>query len=734
MRVFFSPKRGWSAAAFFGVLLLFGARVEAGSEPLTLWHSYRGEEERALSMVLERYEEATGESVRALGIPHDAFASKITTAIPRNNGPDLFIFAHERLGGWVNAGLVSPLDLPLREGSDSEFLPGTLEALRYKERLYGLPLAFKSLVLFYNKALVKEAPPTTDALLKVARGLKERGHYGIAYQSNLFYFHAPWYFGFGGKLNLPEATPDFTSEGALGAFNFLKGMVEEELLPSEPTGALVTQLFNAGEVGMVVSGPWFLGELKKGLSVGVAPLPIVSATLEPARPFLTEEGVFISGKTRRRDAALGLAQFLAGEEASGVRARVGRQLVANKRAWESEGLASDPVMGVFAKQLNAVEPMYNGPGMQNIWEPFDLALKKIVRGGSDARDAGIAGARRHAALTREAPVPVSQRPFVLAGLGLLLCLVIWLVRNAIRLTRDGQWPGFRQGWSWVFPGVFALGVLVVVPFIVSLGLSFFSHREGEWAFVGLGNFISILSSESFEMGEPLSFYYALVVTVAWTVLNLTLHVLLGVGLALILNQKGLRLRGLYRVLLILPWAVPNYITALIWKGLFHRQHGAVNAMLEALGVEGVAWFSSFGTAFFANVCTNSWLGFPFIMVVCLGALQAIPGELYDAAEVDGARPWDRFRLITLPLLKPAMVPAVLLGIIWTFNQFNIVYLVSSGEPDNSTDILISEVYRWAFARREQYGYAAAYASLIFVLLLVWSVFSTRLARRIEEAA
>jgi arabinogalactan oligomer/maltooligosaccharide transport system permease protein len=120
-----------------------------------------------------------------------------------------------------------------------------------------------------------------------------------------------------------------------------------------------------------------------------------------------------------------------------------------------------------------------------------------------------------------------------------------------------------------------------------------------------------------------------------------------------------------------------------------------------------------------------------MMVVCLGALQSIPRDLYEAADVDGAGIWQKFRHVTLPLLLPALVPAVLLGTVWTFNQFNIVYLVSGGEPDNSTDILISEAYRWAFARQDQYGYAAAYAALIFALLLGWSAISSRIARSAE---
>ena len=189
-----------------------------------------------------------------------------------------------------------------------------------------------------------------------------------------------------------------------------------------------------------------------------------------------------------------------------------------------------------------------------------------------------------------------------------------------------------------------------------------------------------------------------------------------------------------RVLLILPWAIPNYITALIWQGMFQRQYGAINAVLGTLGIEPVSWFSQFSTAFAANVATNTWLGFPFMMVVALGALSAIPRELYEAAAVDGAGPWARFRHVTLPSLLPALVPAVLLGSIWTFNMFNVIYLVSEGKPSGATDILVTQAYRWAFERGQRYGMAAAYATIIFVLLAGWTWFLARVARRRGAAA
>ena len=216
-------------------------------------------------------------------------------------------------------------------------------------------------------------------------------------------------------------------------------------------------------------------------------------------------------------------------------------------------------------------------------------------------------------------------------------------------------------------------------------------------------------------------------TVLWTVTNVFLHVSIGVVLALILSQARLRFRAVYRVLFIIPWAMPSYITALIWKGMFHPEFGAVNALL---GTPGFSWMNQFWSAFAANVITNTWLGFPFMMVTALGGLTAIPKDLYEAAALDGAGPWKRFTSITLPLLKPTLAPAIVLGTVWTFNMFNVIYLVSGGAPGGRTDILVTEAFRWAFERGQggACGTAAAYSTLIFLMLLGYNTASSRVTR------
>jgi len=214
------------------------------------------------------------------------------------------------------------------------------------------------------------------------------------------------------------------------------------------------------------------------------------------------------------------------------------------------------------------------------------------------------------------------------------------------------------------------------------------------------------------------------------VCNVSIGVSVGLVLALILNIKGFKLKRVYRVLLILPWAMPNYITALIFKGMFHQQFGVVNQLLQMVGADPVSWFEKPFTSFIACLTTNAWLSFPFMMVISLGALQSIPSDLYEAARVDGATNWQQFRHITLPSLKPALVPAVILSVVWTFQMFNIIYLVSGGEPAHSTEILVTQAYKLAF-EQYRYGYAAAYSTVIFGILLVYGTFQNRMTKATE---
>jgi arabinogalactan oligomer/maltooligosaccharide transport system permease protein len=417
------------------------------------------------------------------------------------------------------------------------------------------------------------------------------------------------------------------------------------------------------------------------------------------------------------------ARGLGGPEGARIRALVGRQTVAARAAWDDPRLAHDPVLAAIRAQLAAPVPMSHAPAMRQVWEPAQQALRKVLRGAADPRAAMVDAERKIREALRPPPPPAPGLPYAL-GFALVAiggCALVW--RRARAAGGLGAIAGQSSAYAYLGPAALAMVVLVFVPFAVGAGMSLYWYGDGRWTFIGLSNFIDILGCRNAPITDPLNFYFTLGVTALWTVVNVTLHVAIGVTLALLLRDPMLKLRGVYRVLLIVPWAVPNYITALIWKGMFHRQFGAVNGLLAAVGLHPISWFSRFWTAFTANVVTNVWLGFPFMMVVTLGALSRIPKELEEAAALDGATRWQRLRHVVLPLLRPALLPSVLLGAVWTFNMFNIVFLVSGGEPDGATDILVSQAYRWAFTRGHRYGYAAAYAVLIFIILAAQTMFS-----------
>lgn len=327
------------------------------------------------------------------------------------------------------------------------------------------------------------------------------------------------------------------------------------------------------------------------------------------------------------------------------------------------------------------------------------------------------------ASTLKAPPAEAANPWpyiaIVCGLAAIGCIIAIKAYKAHK-AKNIEYTDNKIAIPFVAPAVIGMIVLVFLPFIVGAALSFFCYQNGEFVFVGLQNFARLFSAGSASFLDSMSFYFTFVVTVLWTITNVALHVGIGMALALMLREPWLKLKGLYRVLLIVPWAIPNYITALIWRGMFNAEFGAINNILSSLGFEKINWYSEFLTSFAANLTTNTWLGFPFMMVVTLGALQAIPRDLEDAAAVDGASAWQRFRHVTFPLLKPALMPSVILGSIWTFNAFNIIYLVSKGDPDGSTEILVTEAYKWAFERQYQYGYAAAYAMVVFAILVLYS--------------
>lgn len=264
----------------------------------------------------------------------------------------------------------------------------------------------------------------------------------------------------------------------------------------------------------------------------------------------------------------------------------------------------------------------------------------------------------------------------------------------------------------LIPSFLVIILTVCYPFVYNIIISFsnmsMSHMR-DWHIIGVDNYAEVLSDK--RLG------YIAGKTFLWTGINLVFHVGFGFLLAMILAQR-LPFHNFFRLTFILPWAVPQFISALTWNGLFQSQLGLINHLFGWVGLTPVNWFEHPSTSFAAACVANIWLGFPFMMVVFLASLQAIPKQYYDSAKVDGASAWQRLTKITLPLIKPAVMPVILLGFVWTFNNFNVIWLVTKGgRPYDSTHILVSYIFKKAFGPTREYGYGAA-ASVVLCLLLV----------------
>ncbi|MDX2597390.1 MULTISPECIES: carbohydrate ABC transporter permease [Streptomyces] len=305
--------------------------------------------------------------------------------------------------------------------------------------------------------------------------------------------------------------------------------------------------------------------------------------------------------------------------------------------------------------------------------------------------------------------------------------------------------GYQKHWyayAMIAPVVVVLGVIVGYPLLRGLYLTLtdanslnsartigVNHIAATYKFIGFDNYKDILfGPTSYDR-----FWSHFLWTVFWTAACVALHYSIGLGLALMLNQK-LRGRTFYRLLLVLPWAVPTFVTVFSWR-IMLADSGVLNQILGSLHLPQPQWLEDTFWQRFAAIMVNTWCGVPFMMLSLLGGLQSIDSSLYEAAEMDGASAWQQFRHVTLPGLRSVSSTVVLLGIIWTFNQFAIIFLLfgPTGAPD--AQILVTWAYFLGFGQQPRdFAQSAAYGVLLLSILAVFTSFYFRWLKRNDQLA
>jgi arabinogalactan oligomer/maltooligosaccharide transport system permease protein len=316
----------------------------------------------------------------------------------------------------------------------------------------------------------------------------------------------------------------------------------------------------------------------------------------------------------------------------------------------------------------------------------------------------------------------------------------------------GRSGGNRTAYMFLAPALIVMAIITFYPLVFQVWLSFTDYglrnlrvNSPPPNMVGLDNYARILDNNI--VLPNFDFLRILVFNLFWAFSNVVLHVVLGVAIALVLNVEGLRFKRIYRALFILPVVIPPIIVATVWRNMFDPQYGAINFLLkDTIGVLfklppdalNLDWLNYpnpiiaagpliLPLAYVALLAANVWLGWPLNSVVATGALQSVPKDLYEAAEMDGAGAWQRFKAVTLPFLRPAMLPFAIYGFVVTFNLFQLSYFMSGGGPFGQTELLVTIGFRLV-NEQKLYGVAAAFAIFQFFILLALTVGTNKLAK------
>lgn len=287
-------------------------------------------------------------------------------------------------------------------------------------------------------------------------------------------------------------------------------------------------------------------------------------------------------------------------------------------------------------------------------------------------------------------------------------------------------------WLYSLPALVLIAVVIVFPIGYTAYISFTNMNLYHWTnyhLIGFANYARAL----FKLDA--GFLSALLTTIIWTVLNMAIQLAVGFFLALALNARGLRLKRVYKTALMIPWAVPAYLSILLWRvGMFNTEFGILNKLLVLLGFEKVDFLANNTIAFCSCMVLNLWMALPFMISTIDGALQSVDRNLYESARLDGAGFWSQIWKITIPAIKPIIAPAAVMTTFITFKQFDIIYLLTQqrGYMTGATlNTVITYAHQNAFASNN-YGLSSAVSMLLFLLIIVFSMITNRSLK--EESA
>ncbi len=723
-----------------GIIFFSGCGKKSDKMEIVIWHQMRVDEREILQRQLDKFMKSYPEvKITQLYKETEELRSGFIIAAIAGQGPDLIYGPQDQVGPFEVMNIILPLDTIF----NNEFLQQFNEKALIESNEHIWMIADKlgnHLALVYNKKLVKKPPKTDRELIEIGKqitrdldGDGKIDQYGLVWNYTEPFFFIPFLTGYGGWVFDEKNNPSLNSEAMVKGLKFIADLRDKyKIIPGEADYDVADVLFKEGRAGMIINGDWSWASYGKArIDYGIAPLPLIEETGLYAAPMISAKGYSINANVdpKKLDVIKQLLEFLLSPEQQLETAKELNTFPTHKALYDDPFITQNEILINSKRQIELGKPMPIISEMRAVWDAMRPYYQAVLGGALKPEVAAQKMQEEAVKKIEEMNEDVSSEYaelififFFLVG----LAVALYLSRKSIRVFfKDFSKNSFA--YYLVLPAFLVMILVIIYPFIYNVILSFSNmnlRHINDWTVIGLNQYVRVFS-------EPI-FYSVFLKTVIWTVVNVFFHVTIGVALALLLNRK-IPGKAIFRTLLILPWAIPQYIVALTWRGMFNYEYGAINLILtKYLSLPPVEWLKSPLEAFIAVIITNIWLGFPFMMVIALGALQSIPHELYEAAEIEGANWFDKLRKITIPLIRPVMIPAITLGIIWTFNNLNVIWLVSNaGEPSDQTHILVSYVYKAAF-NLYRYGYAAAFSMIIFIILLIMSLTFLKRTRATES--
>ena len=734
--------------AIAGIFLLLSTQdpglTPAFSAEVTLdfWELSVGEE--LMRSLLDKFERQNpGIKVRFQQLSWDYGLDKVITSIAAGNAPDICELGTDWVPQFSSTGVLRDLTeflLPIKD----QFL--LWEPATYQGRLYGVPWLAGTRILFYNRSLFARAgldpdrpPGTWDELLQAAKAVHALGPniYGIGLHVGEPY--APWQqflpfaWGNGGEvLDKDWKRCLLDQPPVVEALQFYRSLKPYALVERQPQ---VNQSFAEGKVGIQISGSWnfaLIPRMNPTLNFGVGLLPKPTASRGTPASFAGGEILVVLKHSRHSEQALKLALFLAQEEQAIAIVEAQRNIVPTvKAAINHPYYQTHPEQKLFFEQVRyAVAPPAH-PAWVQMQERINRMVEEVILNGRDPkRELGQVTAEINRIL--QTPEMKGRLSDVVGFTGFLLVLAVaalggwFLRRRRVGSVKSARFSPASLGISLVFvsPWLVTFLVFSLVPLLHSLLLSFSRYNllSSEISFVGIRNFWEVIRNPDFLQ--------ALWHTIFFAAGTIPPTMVLALFAAVLINIK-IPFKRLYQAGLFLPVATSVIVIATIFTYLY-APDGLVNRVCEwaHLPVPSPSWLLNTKWALPAIMMMNVWSSFGYYMVLFLAGLQTIPSELYEAASIDGANEWQKFRHITLPQLRPILLLAVVINTIHTFQVFPEIFAMTQGGPLGSTTTVVWYLYETGFHRFDM-GQAAAVGYLLFLITMSFSLVQMRLFKMEE---